>query len=97
MPTARRNAGELAEKAMKGAAAAATPAPVRGKPGRKPEPGVMVSMRIDPNDKADLQQIFDAAGVPMSAGLRLAALHVLKEIRAGKLSISKSGLYPGGR
>jgi hypothetical protein len=95
MATARRNAGELATKAMEGATAAATAPPVRGKPGRKPEPGVMVSMRIDPNDKAELQQIFDAAGVPMSSGLRLAALHVLRELKTGKLNISKSGLYPG--
>jgi len=82
-----------AREAGKAAAAAATPQGTAD--GRKPQPGVLVSLRMDPVDKGMLQAAYAQAGVKLGGGIKLSALYVLQEIQAGRLVLTKAGLFPG--
>lgn len=84
-----------AREAGRAAAAAATPKAQTLQEGRKPQAGTMLSIRIDPTDKALLKDTFDKCGVPLAGGIKLAALYVNQEIRAGRMTLTKAGLFPG--
>jgi hypothetical protein len=81
-----RQAGQAAQ-AM---ATATAPAPT----GRKPQAGTLLTLRIDPTDKAMLQETFENCGVKLASGMKLSALYVLQEIKAGRLVMTKAGLFP---
>jgi hypothetical protein len=84
-----------AQEAGKAAAAAATPKAQAMQEGRKPQAGTLISIRIDPTDKAMLQEAFGQCGVKLAGGIKLSALYVLQELKAGRLIMSKVGLFPG--
>jgi hypothetical protein len=55
----------------------------------------LLSIRIDPTDKALLKDTFDKCGVSLAGGIKIAALYVNQEIRAGRMNLTKAGLFPG--
>jgi hypothetical protein len=71
----------------------ATPNP-EPQTGRKPQAGTLLTLRIDPIDKAMLQETFESCGVKLASGMKLSALYVLQEIKAGRLVMTKAGLFP---
>ena len=95
MATGRRTIEATADTAIKEASTIATPKrqPAK-KAGRKPQAGSLVSVRIDPVDKERLRETFEANGVTLAGGIKLASLYVLQEIESGRLRITKAGLFP---
>jgi hypothetical protein len=94
MATGRRTIEAAAETAIKGAAAIAAPKTTAKKTDRKPQAGTLVSVRIDPVDKERLRETFETNGATLAGGIKLSALYVLQEIEAGRLRITKAGLFP---
>jgi hypothetical protein len=45
-------------------------------------------------DKERIRETFETNGATLAGGIKLAALYVLQEIEAGRLRISKAGLFP---
>jgi hypothetical protein len=86
---------ESARAAGQAAAALATPKAEALKEGRKPQAGTLISIRIDPVDKEMLKATFGQCGVKLAGGIKLSALYVLQEIKAGRLVMSKAGLFSG--
>jgi len=66
-------------------------------PKRKPQAGKIVTVRIDPIELATLRQTFENFGVPFSTALKLSAHYVVSELKAGRLDMSKAGLFIGGK
>jgi len=98
MVSRKRDSGATersARAAGQAAAAAATPKAQALIEGRKPQAGTLLSIRIDPTDKAMLQAAFEQCGVKLAGGIKLSALYVLQELKAGRLVMSKAGLFPG--
>ena len=87
-------ATERSAKEAGRAAAAATPKACTLQEGRKPQAGTLLSIRIDPTDKALLKDTFDKCGVTLAGGIKIAALYVNQEIRAGRMTLTKAGLFP---
>jgi hypothetical protein len=87
------NAEQSARNAGQAARSAATP---RGalKDGRKPQKGILLSIRIDPLEKAMLEETFNQCGETLSGGMKRAAYYVMQELKAGRLSMTKAGLFP---
>jgi hypothetical protein len=85
------NAVQSAKAAGQAASSAATPI-VNLKVGRKPQKGVLISIRIDPIDKDLIQAIFNQCGVTLSGGIKQSALYVMREIKAGRLEMDKVGI-----
>jgi hypothetical protein len=81
-----------AREAGQAAAAAASP---KAQEIRHAQAGTLLSIRIDPVDKAMLRETFDQCGVKLAGGIKLSALYVLQEIKAGRLVMTKAGLFPG--
>lgn len=81
-----------AREAGQAAAAAASP---KSKEVRHAQAGTLLSIRIDPTDKEMLRETFDQCGVKLAGGIKLSALYVLQEIKAGRLIMTKAGLFPG--
>jgi len=95
MATGRRTIGETADAAIKGASTIATPkGQTADKKGRKPQPGKLVSVRIDPVDLEKMREVFNENGVTLAGGIKLCTLHTLQEIETGRLRISKAGIMP---
>jgi small subunit ribosomal protein S2 len=82
---------ELAATAATAAAAAATPL-VKLPEDRKPQKGVLISLRIDPVDKEKLENVFNKCGCKLSGGLKQSALYVAREVLAGRLVMDKVGI-----
>ena len=85
-----------AREAGKAAASAATPKTALTA-GRKPQKGVLINVRIDPVEKAMLEETFNQCGETLSGGIKRAAYYVMQEIKAGNLVMTKAGLFSGKR
>jgi hypothetical protein len=97
MATDGKTMAKTTDTAMKGAASIATPKTPAKTMDRKPQAGSPVSVRIDPIDRERLRETFETNGATLAGGIKLSALYVLQEIEAGRLRISKAGLFPGDR
>jgi hypothetical protein len=86
---------QSAREAGKAAAAASTRKVLTMKEGRKAQAGTLLSIRIDPVDKDMLKEAFGQCGVKLAGGIKLSALYVLQELKAGRLVMTKAGLFPG--
>lgn len=88
------NTERSAQEAARAASSAATP---RAKltAGRKPQKGVLINVRIDPVEKAMLEETFNQCGETLSGGIKRASYFVMQEIKAGRLVMTKAGLFPG--
>jgi hypothetical protein len=92
----RTKLDEGAATAGKAAASAATMRPEKsGNAGRTPQRGELLSIRIDPIDKELMKKTFNENGVTLAGGIKLSALYVLQELKAGRLNMTKAGLFPG--
>jgi hypothetical protein len=91
------NIERSAREAGRAAASAATPKAETLKAGRKPQKGELLSIRIDPMDKEMLRDTFNQCGVTLAGGIKLSSLFVLQELKAGRLTMTKAGLFPGNR
>ncbi|GHV22481.1 hypothetical protein FACS189494_09390 [Spirochaetia bacterium] len=85
------NAEQSARAAGAAASAAATPL-VKLPEGRKPQKGILISLRIDPIDKEKLEDVFNKCGCKLSGGLKQSALYVAREVLAGRLVMDKVGI-----
>jgi hypothetical protein len=85
------NTEQSAREAGRAAASAATPK-ANLQVGRKPQKGVLISLRIDPVDKENIQEVFNQCGCTLSGGIKQAALYVMREIKAGRLVMDKVGI-----
>ena len=95
MATGRRTIEATADAAIKGASTIATPKrQAAGKTDRKPQAGVLVSVRIDPVEKERLREIFNENGVTLAGGIKLCSFYALQEIEAGRLRVTKAGIFP---
>jgi len=95
MATGRRTIEQAADAAIRGASTIATPKrSAAAKTDRKPQAGTLISVRVDPVDKERLRETFETNGVTLAGGIKLSSLYVLQEIEAGRLRISKAGLFP---
>jgi hypothetical protein len=88
------NLEQSAREAAKAAASAATPKAAL-KEGRKPQKGVLINVRIDPVEKAMLEETFNQCGETLSGGIKRASYYVMQELKAGRLVMTKAGLFPG--
>jgi hypothetical protein len=91
------NLTESASEAGKAAARAATPKADNIDIDRKPQAGKVVTLRIDPVELENLRRTFGSFGVPLAGGIKMASHYVMKELKAGRLDMSKAGLQPGER
>jgi hypothetical protein len=91
------NALDSAEAAGMAAAQAATPKSEPLDTERKPQAGKVVTLRIDPVELENLRRTFGSYGVTLAGGIKLAAHYVMRELKAGRLDLSKAGLQPGER
>ena len=91
------NLTESASEAGKAAAQAATPKADSIDTDRKPQAGKVVTLRIDPVELENLKRTFGSYGVPLATGIKLAAHHVMNELKAKRLDLTKAGLQPGER
>jgi hypothetical protein len=64
---------------------------------RKPQAGELTSLRIDPVDKALMKETFAQCGVTFAGGLKIAGLYIAQELKAGRMSMSKAGLFQNER
>jgi hypothetical protein len=85
------NAVRSAGEAGRAAASAATPK-ANLKAGRKPQKGILISLRIDPIDKGMIEEVFNQCGCTLSGGIKQAATYVMREIKAGRLVMDKVGI-----
>ena len=88
------NTERSATAAAKAAVSAATPKAALTA-GRKPQKGVLINVRIDPVEKAMLEETFNQCGETLSGGIKRASYFVMQEIKAGRLVMTKAGLFPG--
>ena len=88
------NTERSAKEAAKAAASAASATTL--KKDRKPQKGVLISLRIDPVEKAMLEETFNQCGETLSGGIKRAAYYVMQELKADRLVMTKAGLFPGG-
>ena len=88
------NTEQSAQEAARAASSAATPRPVLAA-GRKPQKGVLINVRIDPVEKSMLEETFNQCGETLSGGIKRASYYVMQEIKAGRLQMTKAGLFPG--
>jgi hypothetical protein len=88
------NTERSAQAAARAAVSAATPR-VALKAGRKPQKGVLINVRIDPVEKSMLEETFNQCGETLSGGIKRASYYVMQEIKAGRLEMTKAGLFPG--
>ena len=91
------NALESAREAARAAAHAATPQAEPADSDRKPQAGKVVTLRIDPVELEDLRRTFGSYGVTLAGGIKISAHYVMRELKAGRLDLSKAGLQPGER
>jgi hypothetical protein len=91
----KETSGALIESARTAGQAAASAVAAQTQEGRKPQAGTLISIRIDPADKELLQETFGRCGVKLAGGIKLSSLYVLQEIQAGRLVMTKAGLFPG--
>ena len=97
MVSRKGNAEQSAKEAAQAAAASATPKTDSLDSDRKPQAGKVVTLRIDPVELENLRRTFGSFGVPLAGGMKMAAHYVMKELKAGRLDMSKAGLQPGDR
>jgi aerobic-type carbon monoxide dehydrogenase small subunit (CoxS/CutS family) len=57
----------------------------------------LINVRIDPVEKAMLEETFNQCGETLSGGIKRASYYVMQELKAGRLVMTKAGLFPGGR
>jgi hypothetical protein len=88
------NTEQSAQAAARAALSAATPRAVLTT-GRKPQKGVLINVRIDPVEKSMLEETFNQCGETLSGGIKRASYYVMQEIKAGRLTMTKAGLFPG--
>ena len=88
------NTEQSAKEAARAASGAATPRAALAA-GRKPQKGVLINVRIDPVEKAMLEETFNQCGETLSGGIKRASYYVMQEIKAGRLEMTKAGLFPG--
>ena len=88
------NTEQSAQAAARAASSAATPRAVLTA-GRKPQRGVLINIRIDPVEKSMLEETFNQCGETLSGGIKRASYYVMQEIKAGRLVMTKAGLFPG--
>jgi len=94
MATGRRTINETADAAIKGASTIATPKrQAENKKGRKPQAGKLVSVRIDPVDLERMKEVFNENGVTLAGGIKTLSMYGLQEIEAGRLRITKAGIF----
>jgi hypothetical protein len=86
--------GAVVESARQAGQSAQAMANAPATTGRKPQAGILLTLRIDPTDKAMLQETFENCGVKLASGMKLSSLYVLQEIKAGRLVMTKAGLFP---
>jgi hypothetical protein len=91
------NALESAREAARAAAHAATPREEAPAVERKPQAGKVVTLRIDPIELEELRRTFGSYGVTLAGGMKVSAHYVMRELKAGRLDLSKAGLQPGER
>ena len=91
------NTEQSAREAAQAAAASATPKVDSLDNGRKPQAGKVVTLRIDPVELENLRRTFGSFGVTLAGGIKMSAYYVMKELKAGRLDMSKAGLQPGER
>ena len=97
MVSRKGNTEQSAQEAAQKAAASATPKTDNLDADRKPQAGKVVTIRIDPVELEALRRTFGSFGVPLAGGIKMAAHYVMKELKAGRLDMSKAGLQPGER
>ena len=88
------NTEQSAREAARAASSAATPRATLAA-GRKPQKGVLINVRIDPVEKSMLEETFNQCGETLSGGIKRASYYVMQEIKAGRLLMTKAGLFPG--
>jgi len=88
------NTEQSAQAAARAAASAATPKATLTA-GRKPQKGVLINVRIDPVEKSMLEETFNQCGETLSGGIKRASYYVMQELKAGRLVMTKAGLFPG--
>jgi hypothetical protein len=91
------NALESAREAARAAGQFSTPREEPAEIGRKPQAGKVVTVRIDPVELEDLRRTFGRYGATLAGGIKLSAHYVMRELKAGRLDLSKAGLQPGDR
>jgi hypothetical protein len=87
------NAEQSAQAAARAASRAATKTALTA--GRKPQKGVLINVRIDPVEKSMLEETFNQCGETLSGGIKRASYYVMQELKAGRLVMTKAGLFPG--